>query len=369
MGGRTFVVGMATMERNWEICTPGADLYGEPAPLLLDTRSPGEYAAGHIPGAVSFPLFDDEERALVGTLYKERGKDRAVEEGLALVAPKMQRWVREARSLWEAHAAAGAHDSAGALVVYCWRGGMRSGSMAWLLSTAGLTVKQLEGGYKAYRRWVLAGLSQPRDYRVLGGMTGVGKTQLLDAMHAAGGQILPLEQLAGHLGSAFGNLDRHPQPTSEQFSNLCHRVLCSFAEDRPVWMENESRTIGKVHLPEELFHRLIAAPMWVIERSREERLDHICAIYGGAEPSRLMAAFERIRPKLGGTATAEAVAAIAAGDLRRAADLGLTYYDALYAHSRRKRPRPVAGTFDWTGLSPEAAAEHLLAFPFPAPNP
>jgi tRNA 2-selenouridine synthase len=353
---------MGSMERNWEICAPGVDLYGASTPLMLDTRSPGEYAAGHIPGAVSFPLFDDEERALVGTLYKERGKDRAVEEGLALVAPKMQRWVREARALQEAHGAAGE------LLVYCWRGGMRSGSMAWLLSTAGLPVQQLEGGYKAYRRWVLEGLGQLRDYRVLGGMTGVGKTQLLEAIEAAGGQTLPLEQLAGHLGSAFGNLDRRPQPTSEQFANLCHRVLSGFADDQPVWMENESRTIGKVHLPEELFHRLVAAPLWVIERSREERLDHIFAIYGGADPAQLVAAFERIRPKLGGAATEEAVAAIAAGDLRRAADLGLTYYDALYAHSRRKRPRPVAGTLDWTGRTPEAAAEHLLTFPFLGPS-
>ena len=337
-----------------ETCEPGNWLYGEGAPLVLDTRSPGEFAAGHIPGAVLFPLLDDEERALVGTVYKEKGREQAVEQGLGLVAPRMEQWVREARALWTPRAAAGP------IVVQCWRGGMRSGSMAWLLDTAGLPVRKLEGGYKAYRRWVLEGLAHPRDYRVLGGMTGVGKSQLLTAIGELAGQTLDLEGLAGHLGSAFGNLERHPQPTSEQFANECHRVLSGLRPDQPVWMENESRTIGKVHLPEELFHRLVQAPMWVIERSRAERLDHICAIYGAADPERLAAAFLRIRPKLGGEATDAALTALAAGDIRTAADLGLTYYDALYAHSRRKRPRPVAGTFDWTGLSPTAAAQHLL---------
>ena len=153
---------------------------------------------------MSFPLFDDE-RAVIGTLYKQRGKDAAVERGLEFVGPKMAEFVRDAKERYAAQV------KPLPLVVHCWRGGMRSGSVAWLLETAGLDVIKITGGYKAYRARARTDFAQIQDLRILGGMTGVGKTQILQAMRQ-GAQVVDLEGRAGHLGSAFGNLDRTPQP-------------------------------------------------------------------------------------------------------------------------------------------------------------
>ena len=154
---------------------PGRWLFEQPH-IILDTRSPKEYEKGHITGAVSFPLFDNDERAVIGTLYKQRGKDAAVEQGLEIVGPKMAEFVREAK---ERHVA---QAEPLPLVVHCWRGGMRSGSVAWLLETAGLDVIKIIGGYKAYRAWARTDFARIPDLRILGGMTGVGKTQILQAL-------------------------------------------------------------------------------------------------------------------------------------------------------------------------------------------
>ena len=164
--------------------------------VILDTRSPKEYEKGHITGAVSFPLFDNDERAVIGTLYKQRGKDAAVERGLEFVGPKMSEFVSEAKERYAAQV------KPLPLVVHCWRGGMRSGSVAWLLETAGLDVVKITGGYKAYRALARTDFAQIADLRILGGMTGVGKTQILQAMRKQGAQVVDLEGRAGHLLTA-----------------------------------------------------------------------------------------------------------------------------------------------------------------------
>ncbi len=183
---------------------------------LLDVRSPGEYAQGHVPGALSFPLFSDAERATVGTIYKQQSRDLALETGLELVGPKLGGFVREARTL----------APQGQVVVHCWRGGQRSGSMAWLLRQGGLDVWTLEGGYKAYRTWVLAELAaQQYSLYIIGGRTGTGKTKILHALRQMGEQVVDLEGLACHKGSAFGFIGELPQPTVEQFENDLHAAL------------------------------------------------------------------------------------------------------------------------------------------------
>ena len=343
----------ATVDEPNEQRTPGSWLF-ESSRIILDTRSPAEFEKGHITGATSFPLFDNEERAVIGTLYKQRGKDQAVEKGFELVSPKLAGFVARAQALFDAQ------PSRLPLVVHCWRGGMRSGSVAWLLEQHGIPVVKLIGGYKAYRQQARSDFASIPILCVLGGMTGVGKTQVLGRMAEMGAQVVDLEGLAGHLGSAFGNLDRIPQPSSEQFGNDCHRALCACDGNRPVWIENESRVIGKVHLPQDLFDALRAAPVWAVERTLEERVDETCRVYGDANLGALKAAFGRIRDKLGGLAFREAIEALEGGDLRKAAEIGLVYYDKLYRHTRTRYPRAHYHAVDGRGLSFEAIAERVL---------
>jgi len=343
----------ATVDEPNEQRAPGNWLF-ESSRIILDTRSPAEFEKGHITGATSYPLFDNEERAVIGTLYKQRGKDRAVEKGFELVSPKLAEFVVRAQRLFDAQ------PTPQPLVVHCWRGGMRSGSVAWLLEQHGIPVIKLIGGYKAYRQHARLDFATMATLRVLGGMTGVGKTQILKAMAQRGAQVVDLEGLAGHLGSAFGNLDRIPQPTSEQFGNDCHRAMCSCDSNRPIWMENESRVIGQVHLPQDLFDALRAAPVWAVERTLEERVDETCRVYGDADLDALKAAFGRIQDKLGGLAFREATEALNRGDLQKAAAVGLTYYDKLYRHTRARYPRAHYHVVDGRGLSFEAIADCVM---------
>lgn len=296
--------------------------------LILDVRTTGEYEAGHIPGAINFPLFTNEERAVVGTLYVRQGKDAAVERGLEFVGPKMAGFVREAREL-----AAGR-----TLYIHCWRGGMRSGSVAWLLQTAGLKVRLLKGGYKAYRRSFLQMLER-HSWRlvVLGGSTGCGKTRILESLKSRGEQVLDLEGLAHHKGSAFGALGEEPQPTTEQFINDLHTVFRDFDPQRVVWCEGESESIGKVFVPKELFVKMLAAPLILIEMSTELRTNHILREYGDFPAEQLIDSFRRIERRLGGGAAKEAIEAVDSGDLHRAVTIALQYYDKTYNKAFGKR--------------------------------
>ncbi len=323
--------------------------------VILDTRSPGEFEKGHIHGATCFPLFENDERAVIGTLYKQQGKDIAVEKGLEFVGPKMSEFVRQAKQLYDEQSARNP------LVVHCWRGGMRSGAVAWLLETAGIPVIKLIGGYKAYRAWSRRDFQQLPSLHVLGGMTGVGKTQIIHALESKGAQVIDLEGIAGHLGSAFGNLERIPQPTSEQFSNACHRVIQQCDWNRPIWVENESRVIGKVYLPEDLFDTLRVAPVWAIERTETERVDELCRVYGDAEIEALKDAFGRIQEKLGGARYKEAIKALDEGDLRSAAEIGLVYYDKLYHHTQQRYARSVFTVINGRGFTYHEIASQLIS--------
>jgi tRNA 2-selenouridine synthase len=331
---------------------PGPELF-DPAYVVLDVRAPAEFSKGHIPGAVSLHLFDDAERAEIGTLYKQRGEEAAVELGLEHVGPRMAELVRRAREAAEGKR----------ILVHCWRGGMRSGAVVWLLKTAGLPVEKLVGGYKAYRAWMRASLAAPRPYHIVGGMTGVGKTDVLNALSNAGAQTLDLEGLAAHFGSAFGNLDQHAQPTTEQFANDVHAVLFGCDLARPIWVEDESRRIGNVVLPDELYDRLVAAPIWSLDRSNDERIARLCRLYGEASPSSLIAAFERIRKRLGGLTCDQAIAAVSAGDLPTATRLVLPYYDKQYRHTMAQSEalRTAAHHLEITGLPEPAIARQLIS--------
>jgi tRNA 2-selenouridine synthase len=322
------------------LCGPGP---------ILDVRSPGEYEHGHIPGAVSFPLFTDDERAKVGTCYKQVGRESAVELGFDIAGPRCGEFVRAAKAL-----APNRH-----IRVHCWRGGMRSGGMGWILELAGFTVHILDGGYKAYRRWVRETLATPKPITILGGMTGSGKTLILNELVAIGEPVLDLEALANHRGSSFGALLLPPQPSTEQYENLLAEQWVKFGSDRPIWLEAESRRVGTCRIPSELFAQMETAPAVEVVRSLDERLDLLVDIYGEASTQDLVEATERIRKRLGGDRTQAAVQYIQAGNLRAACAIILDYYDRAYRHDLERRRR-VIPQVDIRGLSPADSAQRLV---------
>ncbi|TVQ13324.1 MAG: tRNA 2-selenouridine(34) synthase MnmH [Leptolyngbya sp. DLM2.Bin27] len=316
---------------------------------ILDVRSPGEYEHGHIPGAVSFPLFTDDERAQVGTCYKQVGREAAVELGFDIAGPKCGEFIRAAKAL--------APDRQ--LRVHCWRGGMRSGGMGWILELAGFTVHSLEGGYKAYRRWVRETLATPKPVVILGGMTGSGKTQVLHALAALGEPVLDLEGLANHRGSSFGALLLPPQPSTEHYENLLAEQWVKFGDERPIWIEAESRRVGTCRIPSELFAQMEAAPAVEVVRSLDERLDLLVEIYGAASTAGLVAATERIRKRLGGDRTQAAIQHIQAGNLRAACAIILDYYDRAYRHDLDRHKKTIP-QIEIVGLAPGASAQLLV---------
>ncbi len=299
--------------------------------IMLDVRSPAEYQHGHIPGAISFPLFTNEERASVGTCYKQQGRDAAVELGLELVGPKLAQFVVRAKEL--------APDRT--LRIHCWRGGMRSSSVAWLMETAGFQVTLLNKGYKGFRQWVRSTLAVSKPIITLGGMTGTGKTSILYALAEEGEQILDLEKYANHRGSSYGNLGLPPQPSTEQFENLIALQWAELRSDRPIWVEAESRMVGTCRVPDELFVQMMAAPIMQIERPRSERIALLLKDYGMVDRDQLITATQRLQKRLGGDRTRAAVDLIVEGNLAAAIEIVLDYYDKTYLYDLKRRNVPI----------------------------
>lgn len=318
-----------------------------PGPVL-DVRSPSEYAQGHIPGAISFPLFSDDERAQVGICYKHQGRDAAVELGFDLAGPKFGAMIRQATAIAPNRT----------VRVHCWRGGMRSGGVAWVLEMGGFHVTTLEGGYKAFRRWVRRSVATPRPIIVLGGMTGTDKTQVLHALADQGESIIDLEALAHHRGSSYGGLDMPPQPSTEQFENQIAIAWDDLPRTRPVWLEAESRRIGICRIPEELFQQMEAAPTVEITRPIEERLEILVRIYGTTDRDALITATERIRKRLGGQRTQAAVEHLRAGRLHDAFAIVLDYYDRTYRYDLERRQKTIPQV-DVAGMTAPEVARQL----------
>jgi len=217
---------------------------------LIDARSPSEFAEDHLPGAVNWPVLDDAERKLVGTEYKQQSAFEAQKRGAALVAKNIaahiERHVMPQPKSWQP-------------LVYCWRGGKRSGSMAWFLDQMGFRTHVLEGGYKAFRAAVMAALeTQPQrfEFDVVCGKTGSGKTRLLGALRAAGAQVLDLEDLASHRGSVLGMLPGRPQPSQKAFETAIWDSLRRFDPARPIYVESESKKVGNLRVPEPLIEQM-----------------------------------------------------------------------------------------------------------------
>jgi len=290
--------------------------------VVLDVRSPAEYLLGHLPGALSLPLFTDAERAKVGTIYKQVSPEKAVEAGLEIVGPKLNVYISAARRL------VGKQP----ILLYCWRGGQRSASMAWLLDLAGFDVAVLRGGYKSWRRAIDELFQVDWNFRVVGGKTGSGKTDLLHALAAAGEQIIDLEALALHRGSSFGGMEMGCQPSTEHFANLLGDKLMQCDPNAHIWVEDESRMIGTVHIPDDFYHKLRLAPLLVLEIPLKDRIKRLVQAYGQAPDALLREAFERIRKKLGGQHLKAAFEALDKDDRAAAAAIALAYYDKAYTY-------------------------------------
>jgi len=300
---------------------------------ILDVRSPGEFAAGHLPGAFNVPLFDDAERARIGTLYKQQSPAAAMKEGLRISGQHMADYVERARDAIQA-------GEGREVVVHCWRGGKRSDAMAWLFNFAGLRVRRLKGGYKSFRQEAQACFADPRyTFRIVGGFTGAGKTEVIHALRDLGEQVIDLEGLACHKGSAFGNIGEVPQPSNEQFENELFFQLMRLDPARPIWLENESKNIGRIYLPEAFWRRMRESRLYAIDVDRDVRLERVIGYYAeGNHTDSLVEAFGKIKKRLGGLEYQNAIDALSQGNIREAACLALAYYDKSYAYQLSQWP-------------------------------
>jgi tRNA 2-selenouridine synthase len=294
---------------------------------VVDVRSPGEYKTGHIPDSINIPLFSDSERAIIGTKYKKEGRIPAILEGLKLSGPEMSLKLNSALKI----------SKDNKLLVHCWRGGMRSEAMGWLFSLADLQIKILEGGYKSYRHYVLDSLAEKRKMIILGGMTGSSKTHILKYLNSKGNRTIDLEGLANHKGSAFGSLGQLPQPSGEHFSNMIFNEWRNIPKDSPLWLEDESRNIGTVFIPDCFFSNMQEAPLIVLLMDIKTRMPRLMEEYSVFPPELLIASVIKIKKRLGGDNTRDAISAIEAGDISKAIEISLTYYDKTYKYGITKK--------------------------------
>ena len=321
--------------------------------LLLDVRSPGEYNHVHIPGAISLPLFTDEERKVVGTAYKQKSREDAIKIGLDYFGPNMRGMVEEVERLiadrWKlAENTDNEQRTTASIMLYCWRGGMRSGAVAWLLNLYGFNVTVLAGGYKAFRNYVLKSFELPYSFKILGGYTGSGKTEVLQQLKQNGEKVVDLENLACHKGSAFGNINMPPQPTQEMFENLLSYELekvsgnwqmagsseTSFTIHHSpftIWLEDESQRIGSVNIPKAIWETMRSSPLCFLEIPFEERLNHIEEEYSRCDKESLLNAIDRIKKRLGGLETKNSIQYLEEGNTRECFRILLHYYDKLYS--------------------------------------
>ncbi|WAC14864.1 tRNA 2-selenouridine(34) synthase MnmH [Dyadobacter pollutisoli] len=296
---------------------------------LADVRTPAEFAHGHIPGAFNLPLFSNEERVLVGTTYKQIGREQAILLGFDLTGSKWSGFIREALEK--------APDKK--IAVHCWRGGMRSGAMAWALDLYGFEVYLIQGGYKSYRRWAHQQFGASRQLCLLGGMTGSAKTKILYELGKMGEQVIDLEDLAQHQGSSYGTMNKMVQPTQEQFENNLADQLKDLDRNIPTWVEDENLNIGKISVPKPFWYQMTSAMQVNLEVGLEQRIEELVGAYGSLDKDFLIACTERIHKRLGPVQTRDAIAAIREDRMADFIRLVLVYYDKTYLKSLGKKEK------------------------------
>lgn len=326
-----------------------ADLFPCPDVQFIDVRSPVEFEQGHIPGAVNIPLFADEERTEIGTVYKRVDKREALALGEKIARPKVDGILAEIKNLLP--------DKP---IIYCWRGGKRSSEICRLANEAGVPARRIEGGYKAYRRGARKCIEQPRKLLMLGGKTGSGKTALLLKLKKKGLQVIDLEGLANHKGSVFGHINEDPQPSTEQFENDFFVELQGIDPERTLLLENESHLIGSVHLPPPLLLQMRAAPLLIVEVPMEVRIKRLVKEYTSTDCLELVAASRRIAKKLTQPRLQEAIKFIEQDDFASACTILLGYYDHYYNRGIEKRNNQEIYSLDLEGTDLEADTLQII---------
>lgn len=304
-------------------------------PLLIDTRSPAEFEQAHIPGAVNIPLLNNEERVQVGTCYKKKGREEAVLLGFDLVGKKFADFIRAAKK----------HTNEKDVFVYCWRGGMRSNIFSYVLNMGGFNVTLMKGGYKSFRNFVLQTLNRPKNIKVLGGKTGCGKSEILKAMNS-NVQVIDLEDLAHHKGSAFGSLGLPPQPTNEFFENKLALQWHQLRENENVWLENESRLVGKIKIPDAIYNAMQTAPLYEICLSKEERIKRILNEYGCFSIEELTDKTMKVKNRMDGALHKLALIHLQENNMTEWASMMIDYYDKKYDHGKMNRVEQAVKTIE-----------------------
>lgn len=297
---------------------------------ILDARSPSEFAEDHLPGAINVPTLDDAERAQVGTIYKQQSAFEAKRAGAPLAARNIARHIEERFAGKPRHWRP---------LVYCWRGGGRSGSLVHVLRQVGWDAVRLDGGYKAFRRQVVADLETLPErfrYHVICGATGSGKSRLLEALARRDAQVLDLEVLAAHRGSVLGELPEAPQPTQKSFETALWTTLSSFDPARPVYVESESKKVGNLRVPEHLIERMRGSRCFRLEADEAARVALLMEDYAHfvAHPAALAAKLECLQPLHGEERIAAWKAHLERGEWDALVrDLLASHYDPAYRRS------------------------------------
>lgn len=319
---------------------------------LADVRTPAEFSQGCVPGAFNLPLFSNEERVRVGTTYKQVSREEAILLGFDLTGSKWSGFIRKALEMAPQKK----------IAVHCWRGGMRSGSMAWALNLYGFEVYQVEGGYKSYRRWALKQFEERCALCILGGMTGSGKTKILHQLKSLGNQIIDLEDLAQHQGSSYGTLGKLIQPTQEQFENNLALALSTLDRNQRTWVEDESLTIGKRSIPNPFWHQMRNAPVIDIKVPLMERIKNLAGEYGKLDREFLIESTQRIGKRLGPEQTRDAIIAIRENRMEDFIRLVLVYYDKTYQSGLIKRNKENVFSLEMESADIAAKAKRILDF-------
>ncbi|MBX2912519.1 MAG: tRNA 2-selenouridine(34) synthase MnmH [Cyclobacteriaceae bacterium] len=317
---------------------------------VADVRSPLEYAAGHMPGAKNIPLLNNEERMAVGTDYKEKGQREAIRTGFGKVGPRLNEIVEAAEK----------EAKANELIAHCWRGGMRSSFFGQFVGMVGINTFLLKGGYKTYRQQAQVFFDRPYQTILLSGCTGSGKTELLRGLKAQGEQVVDLEGMANHKGSAFGGLMMPPQPTTEQFENDLFERLREFDINKPIWIEDESIAVGKIFLPRGFWATMRRSPVVLMEVEKEVRVQRLVNEYGHADRGQFLGSMKKITKKLGGQHFKDASGKLDRNEMGAVMEILLTYYDKAYLGSLEKRKPSVLEKLKWDGADPSTAVRQLI---------
>lgn len=333
------------------VLEPGEFVKRSSSCTLIDVRSPREYRRAHFPGAKNIPLFSDAEREKIGKLYNQLGQGPATLEGLGIAGPKIRGFIEQVMHF------AGKDKE---ILLYCWRGGMRSESMAWVLKSAGYAPFLLKDGYKAFRAWTREVFSSPRNIIILGGMTGSGKTEVLHELKAMGQQVIDLEGLACHKGSVFGGLGMPVQPRTEHFENLLALEWNTADPAKPLWLEDESRNIGRITLPQKIYEMMQQAPVMLIDMPFEQRVERLVAGYGKFNHAVLEPMVDQLTQRLGRENAGNAIQALQKGDVKNSISIVLAYYDKAYRHQLAKRAQGSITNINCEGLQPREIAGKLL---------